>query len=197
MEVTCKNCKLKLTIPDHKIPKDKDSRFKCPKCKEQIKVPAMKLVKQNFNFPLEKELNTLALVCVSSGELQKKIYSVVSDIGFDAKEVTTAKEALKELEYHIYPLVIIDEVFDQNRGAEDIIAKLNTIDMSLRRKICLVLISKKFNTNDHMSTLHTSVNSIISINDIEHLTNLLSNIFTEHRNFYTIYNESLKMAGRL
>ena len=196
MEVTCKNCKLKLTIPDHKIPKDKDSRIKCPKCKEQIKVPAVKLVKQNFNFSLEKELNTLALVCVSSGDLQKEIYSVVSGIGFDAKEVTTTKEALKELEYHIYPLVIIDEAFDQNRGSEDIIARLNTIDMSLRRKICLVLISKKFNTDDHMSALHTSVNSIVSINDIAHFTNLLSNILTEHRNFYTIYNASLKPAGR-
>lgn len=197
MDVTCKNCKLKLTIPDHKIPKDKDSRFKCPKCKEQIKIPVAKQVKQNFDLSLEKELNTLGLVCVGSGDLQKKIYSVVSGIGFDAKAVTTTKEALKELEYHICPLVIIDEDFDQNRGVESIIAKLNTIDMSLRRKICLVLISKQFNTSDHMSTLHASVDSIIGINDIAHLSNLLSNIFTEHRNFYTIYNASLKLAGRL
>ena len=115
MDVTCKNCKTKLTIPDHKILKDKDPRFKCPQCKEQIKIPVVQRVKQNFNFSLEKELNTLALVCVSSCDLQKKIYSVVSDIGFDAKEVTTTKEALKELEYHIYPLVIIDEVFFRTR----------------------------------------------------------------------------------
>ncbi len=196
MDVICKNCETKLTIPDHKIPKDRNSRFKCPKCQEQINIPAVKQIKQKFDFPLDNELNTSALICVGSGDLQKKIYSVISGIGFDAKTVTTTKEALKKLEYHIYPLVIIDETFDQKKGVESMTAKLNAIDMSLRRKICLVLISKRFNTNDHLSALQSSVNSIISINDIAHLTNFLSTVFTEHRNFYTIYNDSLKLAGR-
>ncbi|MDM8535183.1 zinc-ribbon domain-containing protein [Desulfobacterales bacterium HSG17] len=196
MNVTCDNCKTKLTIPDHKIPNDKDSRFKCPKCKEQINIPAVKPEKKIIDLSSGNKLNALALVCVGDNDLQKKVYSTVQDIGLNAQAVETSQEALKKLEYHIYPLVIVDEFFDHNKGSDDIIDKLNVIDMSLRRKICLVLISRQLNTNDDMSALHTSVNSVIHVNDTAHLASFLSKVLTEHKNFYTVYNASLQLTGR-
>ena len=196
MNITCDNCETKLTIPDHKVPKDKDSRFKCPKCKEQINIPAVKTEKQNFDLSSENKLNALALICVGDNNLQTKVYSTVQDIGLNAQAVETSQEALKKLEYHIYPLVIIDEIFDHNKGSDDIIDKLNVIDMSLRRKICLVLISQQHNTNDDMSALHTSVNSVIHVNDTAHLASFLSKVLIEHKNFYTVYNASLQLTGR-
>ncbi len=192
MNVTCDNCKTRLTIPDNKVPQDRDSTFKCPKCKETIKISAVKPEKQDLDFSLENKLNALALVCIGDNDLQKKVYSVVKDIGFNAKAVDTSKEALKKLEYHIYPLVLLDEAFDQNRGVTRIMDKLNAIDMSLRRKICLVLMSRQFNTNDNMSALHASVNCVINVDDVAHLTSVLPKVLTDHKNFYTIYNASMK-----
>ena len=197
MNVTCDNCKTKLTIPDHKVPKDKDSNFKCPKCKEQINIPAVNLEKQNFDFSFENKLNELALVCIGDNDLKKKACSIVNDIGLDAQAVETSQEALKKLEYNLYPLVIIDEVFNKQSGSDSIIDKLNVIDMSLRRKICLVLISQQHNTNDNMSALHTSLNSVIHVDDTAHLASFLSKVLTEHKNFYTVYNASLKLTGRV
>ncbi len=197
MNVTCDNCKTKLTIEDNKVPHDRDSFFKCPKCKEKIKIPAVKSENQNFDFFFKGKFNTLALVCIGDDDLQKKVYFEAHTIGFNVNAVTTSKEALKKLEYHIYPLVIIDEDFDQNRGGKRIFDKLNIIDMSLRRKICLVLLSKKLNTNDNMSALHASVNNIIHVDDVVDFTNFLHKALTDHTNFYTVFNASLKLSGQV
>jgi len=150
--------------------------------------------KQVANPSFENRQN--ALVCIDDHGLKKKVYSAVNQMGLNAETVTDTKDALDKMEYHIYHLVIIDEAFEQNIGTLNIIDRMNTIDMSLRRRICLVLISNNFNTNDNMVALHSSVNYIIHLDDIPHLETFLSKVLTDHKNFYSVYNESLKLAGK-
>lgn len=137
-----------------------------------------------------------ALVCIDGDDLKKKVYSIIKQMGFKVEAVTNIKAALKKLEYHIYHLVIIDDAFDQNKGLSGILDRMNTIDMSLRRRICLVWVSNKFNTSDNMAALHSSVNHIIHQDDIINLKTFLSRALVEHKNFYTVYNDSLKQAGK-
>ncbi|SDT87331.1 zinc-ribbon domain-containing protein [Desulfobacula phenolica] len=193
MNVTCHNCKTKLNIPDHKIPKDKDLTLACPKCKEKIRIPVVKQQK-SAQLSLEDRLN--ALVCIDDNDLKKKVVSIIGQMGLAAEIALDTKAALNKMEYHIYHLVIIDESFDQQKGISGMMDRMNSIDMSLRRRICLVLISDKFNTNDNMAALNTSVNSIIHRDDIIHLETFLSGVLADHKNFYMVYNDSLKLAGK-
>jgi len=201
MNVTCHNCNTKLAIPDDKIPRDKTSIFKCPKCKGKIDIPAVEHQKtdkinkrQSLPLSFGEQLN--ALVCISGDELKKKVVSAVKQMGLNTEAVTNTKTALKRLEYHIYHLVIIDDAFDQSKGMAGIIDRMNTMDMSLRRRICLVWITKKFNSNDNLASLHFSVNNILNLDDIPHLELFLSRALQEHKHFYTVYNETLKMARK-
>jgi len=105
--------------------------------------------------------------------------------------------ALSKMEYNAYHLLILDDDFDpDNKGATGIIDKLSAVDMSLRRRICIVLVSQKFNTNDNMAALHSSVNNVIHQDDIHHMETFLSKALADHKNLYSIYNESLKLAGK-
>lgn len=193
MNVTCHNCKTKLNIPDHKIPKDKDLTLACPKCKEKIRIPVVKQQK-SAQLSLEDRLN--ALVCIDDNDVKKKAVSIIGQMGLTAKIAVDTKSALNKMEYHIYHLVIIDETFDRKKGISGMMDRMNAIDMSLRRRICLVLISDKFTTNDNMAALHASVNSVIHRDDIIHLETFLSGVLADHKNFYTVYNDSLKLAGK-
>jgi len=201
MNVTCHNCKTKLNIPDHKIPRNKDTSFKCPKCNKKVHIPAVKelkpemeVKKQGASLAFEERLN--ALVSIGDDDLKKKVYPIISRMGFDAVAVTDTKTALNKMEYQIYHLVIADDTFDQNKGITGILERLNALDMSLRRRICLVWISNKFNTNDDMASLHFSVNSVIHKDDLIHFEAFLSRTMMEHKNFYTVYNSSLKLMGK-
>ncbi len=209
MNLTCQHCNTKLSIPDHKLPKDKEATLKCPKCKEKIKISStvptplqsdqsvqssIEIQNQPLQASFEGRLN--ALVCVGNENLKKKIHSTIKQMGIDAAVVSDARTALNKMEYHIYHLVIIDDSFDQGNGAKNVIARLNNIDMSLRRRICLVKISDDINTNDNMTALHSSVNAIVHLNDVIHIEAFLSKVLSEHKNVYTVYNESLKLAGK-
>ena len=201
MNVTCQNCKIKLNIPDNKIPKNKESVFKCPKCKEKIPVsaPGMSqndLVKEKKSPSLSFEDRRNALVCIGDDDLKKKIYSTIEQMGFSVEIVNTTNAALKKMDYYIYHLVIMDKTFDKNKRITGLIEMINGIDMYLRRRMCLVFVSDEFKTNDDMAALHASVNTVIQLDDINHLDAFLSETLMEHKNFYKVYNESLKMAGR-
>ncbi len=197
MRVVCDNCKAKLTVPDNKIPKDKELIVSCPKCRGKIAIPVAKQSKPNLDLSKGGNFNGLALVCIGDNNLQKSVHSIVQRMGFETEVETTTGKALKKLEYHIYSPIIVDDAFDNNMGAAGIVEKLNSMDMSFRRQICLVVISSRFKTNDHMSALHSSVNSIINRGNAEHLEKFLPGIIKEHKEFYTVYNASLKLIGTM
>src|SRR3989339_2016155 len=203
MNITCHNCNTKLNIPDHKLPKDKESTVVCPKCREKIQVPAAPKSqppvdeKKNSFYQRRFEDRLNALVCVDRAELKPKINSVLDLMGLNAEAAVDMRGAFKKMEYNAYQLLILEDDFDsENKGATGIIERMNAIDMSLRRKICIVLISRKFNTNDNMAALHSSVNNIIHQDDIHHMEAFLSKAVAEHKNLYSIYNESLKLVGK-
>lgn len=202
MNVTCHTCNTKFNISDDKIPRGKGVAVKCPKCEERIKIspvsrkkPAERKQGQSVRFPFEERRN--ALVLIDDDDLNKKVYSIIEQMGFQTETEINTKAAVTKMEYHVYHLVIVDDTFDQDKGLSIILKKMNAMDMSLRRNICLVWISNKYNTNDGMAALHSSVNSIIHIDDVMHLEAVLSKCMKEHTNFYTVYNNSLKQMGRV
>lgn len=201
MNITCQHCRTKLTIPDHKVPSNKDAALKCPKCGGRVQIHAAKTPpapsdEAETGFSLSFQDRQSALICIDTDELKKKVQPLLRQMGFNIELAPDARKALDKMAYHIYHLVLIEDGFDQQEGITEIFSRMNAMDMSLRRRICLVMISDKFKTNDHMAAMHESVNSIIRHDDMVHLDAFLLRVLAEHRQLYTVYNESLKQAGK-
>lgn len=201
MIITCQHCNTKLTIPDHKVPANKDATLKCPKCQGKIQIPSTPEPAPGLKAPVREGTPSFqdrksVLICMDSDAMKQQVQPLLRQMGFSIDTAPDTRTALDKMEYHIYHLVFIDDGFEQEKGLDRIVTKMNNMDMSLRRRICLALVSRKFKTNDNMAALHSSVNCIIRKEDLVHLDAFLLKALADHGQLYTVYNDSLKQAGK-
>ena len=212
MYITCPHCKTRLNVPDDKLPKDRDSSFSCPKCKGRVQVPAARPTAAKVPDPpvspaqspdafAQSSESTFvsgqtAMVCMADGPVKSKVVDAVSKMGFTIETPRDIPQTLKKMEYHIYPLVLVDELFDHSQGFAGLSGHMDALDMSLRRRICLVLVSQSLRSKDNMAALHASVNCVLGPDGMDHVNQILSSAISDHNNLYIVYNDSMKAAGK-
>jgi len=210
MKIACPTCGINANLPDDKIPKDKDFSFKCPKCGTSVPVKASAGPPEGSGFePHAADMGSdtpklqaggpkQALVCIAPCLARNRIMAGLKHAGLKAVVPETPAQALKNLEYYVYPLVVIDEAFDTDKA---IAAYMNNMDMFLRRKICLVRLGPGFETGNAMTALELSANYVINSQDLEQEdASLVNNVFavalSEHEQMYAVFNDSMKAAGK-
>jgi hypothetical protein len=129
---------------------------------------------------------------------RNRIMAGLKHAGLKAQVPETPAQALKNLEYYVYPLVIIDDAFDSDKAMA---AYMNNMDMFLRRKICLVRLGPGFETGNAMTALELSANYVIKSQDLEQedaslVNNVLAVVLSEHEQMYAVFNDSMKAAGK-
>ena len=200
MNITCPHCQTKLNLPDEKIPKDRDSSFKCPKCKEPVHIKAgqaaAKPPAQGAGAAGSHQAEVL--ICMADAQTRAKMMDAAARSGWTTEAAASAGQALRLLEYEIYPLMIMDAAFDTDGWMT---AHLNELDMSLRRRICLVLISGDAGTGDAMAAMHASANFVVNTADVTgkddaYISSVLLSARTDHENFYRVYNDSMRAVGK-
>lgn len=209
MNIICPHCNTRLNIPDHKIPRDKDSSFKCPKCQDKIQVFASP--SNASAVPQRKEIvkkegmgsggassqgQASALIIMEDSTNRSKIVSIVQGLGFYVETTASIAEAFKKMAYQLYPFVLVEDSPEQSHAVAAMFTHMNELDTSQRRRIFLILLSDQLPTGDPMAALHASVNYILGSDSLDYAAQLLSTALTEYRNFYTVYNESMRAAGK-
>ncbi len=218
MNIICENCQAKLRLPDEKIPKGKTTILKCPKCKSNVSVnpdsisddTSLNLPDQEVGFEetegnsegyerpfdfVEEDVST-ALVCETDSAFLEKIEDVLAFKEYHVIKAKTVREALAGIRFQTFDLIVLNENFDtENPDLNSVLKRLESMDMSVRRKIFVVLISDRFRTMDNMTALNKSVNLIINTKDINQFEKILSKEIAARNTFYRIYNEALKASG--
>ena len=200
MNIQCRHCRSQFNIPDDKLPKDRDAVFTCPKCKEKNQVSLAKAAEKDGPETLFSQRSGFspqgrerALVLVAEGPFQKAAHAAVRQLGYTVDTAADQDAAAKKLAFHVYPLIILDQGFD--RGAV-ILGHMNSLDMSIRRMSCLVILGQQFKTGDPMAALHVSANYVAGPDSTAHLPAVLAAAFQDHKNFYRVYMDAMKTAGK-
>jgi len=149
-----------------------------------------------FDF-LEENVVT-ALVCESNPVTRDKIISILTEMEYQITAPFTAKEALKNMLFHIYNVVIVNELFDTDiPEGNQVFSYLASLDMSTRRQIFVALIGNRYRTMDNMAAFNQSVNLVINMKNLDDVGTILKGAIKDNNNFYFVFKEALRNRGRM
>ncbi len=201
MNVQCKNCHSQFNIPDHKLPKDRDAVLNCPKCKDKIIIPAPKSgtgVSAGSVAGIRQQPavhnQPRALILALEGPFLQPAVTAAGKLGFVVETASSPAKAVKKMAYHVYPLVAVEDRFDPK--GDILSTHMNTLDMSVRRSICLILMGQAFATGDPMTALHASVNGVVGPENLSQMTAVFSHAIQAHADIYRVFMDSMKAAGK-
>jgi len=138
-----------------------------------------------------------ALICESDASLKKKLTAAMKNLGYQITEPASAKDALKNMRYHVYDVVIVNENFDtDNPAANEVLQYLASLNMSIRREIFVTVISSRFRTMDNMAAYNQSANLIINAKNINDAGQIIKSGVNDNDAFYHVYKEILRKKGR-
>lgn len=207
MNIACPACGSNANLPDNKIPKDKDFSFKCPKCGASVPVKASAGTAgiEQTTAGMGQDMSMIqaggskqALVCMPPSLGRNRMMGGLERAGVKGQVSETPAQALKNLKYYVYPLVVMDEAFDTDKS---IARYMNKMDMSLRRRICLIRLGQTLETGNAMTALNLSANYVIKSQDLEQedgslVNNVLAMALSEHKQMYAVFNDSMKAVGK-
>ncbi len=214
MDITCEHCQSKFKIADEKIPIGKAASFPCPKCKKRIDIKPNNATETQLDddadgiaaefgfeedgydstdkpFDFIEEEGKIALICESDATVRETIGNALDLLEYHVSEAKDNRDALRNLRYKPYDLVIVDEYFgtkDPERNG--VLIYLERLHMELRRNMFVTLLTNRFRSMDHMMAFCKSVNLIVNKSNIADVEKILARNITEFEMFYRIYHET-------
>ncbi len=213
MQVQCKHCQARLSIPDDKIPKGQKVAITCPKCKQKFQVaapapkPQVQAMDDGAGYEYRdvdevlqltfEEGEKLVLAMLSQDIDTEKIREAAEDLGFRFIVAENTRDALSKMRFHHFEMVLLCDNFDGiSLDQSPVMNYMNHLPMSSRRKIFLVLFGDDFNSMDHMKAFALSTNLVVNKKDIGKLTPILKRALADHEIFYKVFMETLVEVGK-
>ncbi len=223
MDIVCDQCSGKFKIPDEKVPKGQMFSISCPKCHDKISIDTREkapvpttspesdaektifdevesgsydAAEKPFDF-LEEGVKT-ALLCEPDQVIRVKIRSALDNLGYQTTEPKSAREVLKQMRFHIFDMVVLNERFDtRDPDMNNILRYLQQLGMGDRRNIFVALVTDRFRTMDNMMAFNKSANLIVNLKNIDDIEKILKRGITDNELFYRVFKESLVKAGKV
>ncbi|TRZ76177.1 MAG: hypothetical protein D4R93_03700 [Deltaproteobacteria bacterium] len=134
-----------------------------------------------------------ALVCESDPAAREKISSALRLMGYQITEPDSIKDAVKNMRFHIYDVVVVNENFDtENPDTNIVLNSLANLNVGTRRQIFVALLSGRFRSMDNMTAFNKSVNVIVNMKNIDDISGILKRSITDNTAFYHVFKEAMK-----
>ncbi len=149
-------------------------------------------------FDFVEEDGKTALICEADPDNLAIIQQALKGLDYHAVIAPDARDALKKMRFHVFELAIVNEDFFTNDPDRNgVLIYLERLQMTVRRKMFVALISSRFRTNDNMMAFNKSVNIIINSSNISEIGKIVKRGMTDNEMFYRVYKETMTKFGKL
>lgn len=139
-----------------------------------------------------------ALLCEPDPAVRDAIGCDLKALGYQVTAVETARESLKAMRFHVFDVVVLNELFDTaDPQANDVLQYLENMAMSTRRRFFVALLSNRYRTMDNMAAFNRSVNIVINVGSICDIGKIIRQGVADNRAFYHVFQETLQKMGKV
>lgn len=202
--VTCPKCKNKISI-DTRSEAAPPSEAAAPSAEtepakentllDEVGSDSYDADEKPFDF-LEEGQET-ALLCEPDSAVRSKIKTALKNLGYHTTEPESAREVLKQMRFHVFDMIVINELFDTtNPDLNNVLRYLDQLPMITRRNIFVTLLTDRFRSNDNMAAFNKSVNLVLNLKNVDNCEKILKRAVADNTTFYRVYKETLIKFGR-
>ncbi len=138
-----------------------------------------------------------ALICEDDQANLSTITSTLKESGYEVVLANSVQDVEERLQSNDYHLIVLNERFQgETLKTNGVLKYLNSIPMTLRRDMFVVLVGKDFKTLDNMTAFANSVNVVINADDLKDLRSVLKTSMARHDTFYRVFKDYLKEASK-
>lgn len=139
-----------------------------------------------------------AMVCEPDPALRKNIINSLKEMGYQITMPATAMDALKAMRFHIFDVVVLNELFDTaDPQTNGVLQYLENMVMATRRRFFVALVSDRYRTMDNMAAFNRSVNMTINRKSIDEVGEIIRKGVADNKAFYHVFQETLQKTGKI
>jgi len=139
-----------------------------------------------------------ALVCEPDPAFREKISNSLKEMGYQITMPVTAMDALKAMRFHIFDVVVLNELFDTaDPQTNGVLEYLENMVMTTRRRFIVALVSDRYRTMDNMAAFNRSVNIVINRKSIDNVGEIIRQGVADNKAFYHVFQETLQKTGKI
>ncbi len=196
--INCPGCKEKISVnPQNSAPKAKRKPAEPAASKKPATnaAPPAGADEQDDEAPENpfqflEEGARLAMICESEPDIRARIRKSVEGMDYHIFEAQSPREALKQMRFNDFHLVILNEMFGtRDPDMNHVMKYLSQLNMFVRRNMFVALLTNRFRTGDNMQAFHKSVNLIINLSDTGMLEKVIEHGINDNDMFYKVYKE--------
>jgi CheY-like chemotaxis protein len=137
-----------------------------------------------------------ALIVYDNEEVQAFLEEKIANMGYKVSLALNIRDAAKQLKFGRFQIVLLQEdYFGANVKNNQLLKAINTLELSIRRKMFIGLIGPNFTSLDDLMAFTLSLDTVINIKDIEDIEKLLISGMGHVTKFFSTYNELKAQRG--